>query len=83
MPRVAINKYKYILKDAAKFLNGKTRGCGLYDKDMATVVGLSPPAYCQRKKPDKMELSYINLVKIIEKQNWTDEEIVKFMRGKF
>lgn len=82
MPRVTLYADKYIESDAVAFLEGKTRGRRLQDKDIADVIGLSPPAYCQRKRNGKLKLNYLELVKIIDKLNLTDDEIVKLMRGK-
>ena len=83
MPRVSLYKDKYIESDAVAYLEGKTRRCRLQDKDIAGLIGLSPPAYCQRKKDGKLKLNYMELFKIFEKLKFTDEEIVNFMRGKF
>jgi hypothetical protein len=81
MPRVTINKEKYMEADAVAFIEGKTRGTRQTDRDMAALLGLSPPAYCQRKKNGKMNFSYLELVKMIKQLKFSDEEIVKLMRG--
>lgn len=83
MPRVTINQDKYIESDAAAFIEGKTRGRRLQDKDIASEIGISPQAYCQRKKDGRLKLGYMELVKIIRKLNLSDTEIVMLMRGKF
>lgn len=83
MPRVSINQDKYTEADAVAFLEGKTRGRRKLDRDVAAAIGLSPPAYCQRKRDGKLKLNYMELVKVIQTLNFTDEEIVRFMRGKF
>lgn len=81
MPRVTINKEKYMEADAVAFIEGKTRGTRQSDKDIAEILGLSPPAYCQRKKNGKMNFNYLELVKMFKQLRFTDEEIVKFMKG--
>ena len=83
MPRVLINKDKYIESDAVLFIEGRTKGRGLFDSDIAKEIGLSPPAYCQRKKNGRLKLGYMELVKVIRKLNLPDEDIIKLMRGKF
>lgn len=83
MPRVAIKKYEYMEKDAANFINGKTRECQKEDKDVAELIGISRPAYCLRRKDGRFNMSYIELVKTIEFLQLSDEEIVSLMRGKF
>lgn len=81
MPRVTINKEKYMEADAVAFIEGKTREAGKMDKDIAEAIGLSAPSYCIRKKDDQMKFSYPELVKMIVVLRLTDEEIVKLMRG--
>lgn len=83
MPRVALYKDKYTDADAIAYVEGKTRGCRLQDKDIASAIGISPPSYCKRKNNGKLNLNYLELVKVFQKLDFTDEEIVMFMRGKF
>lgn len=82
MPRVSLYEDKYIEADAAAFVEGKTRERRLVDKDMASLIGINPSSYCKRKQNGKLKLSYMELVKVIQKLELTDEEIVKLMRGK-
>lgn len=82
MPRVTILKDKYIESDAADFLNGKIREAKLSDKDIAALIGITPPAFCNRKQNGRFKFDYMELVKIIPKLNLSDEEIIKLMRGK-
>ena len=83
MSRVSVNKYQYIEKDAATFINGKTRGSGKEDKDVAKAIGIAPSSYCNRRRDGRFNMSYIDLVKTIELLELTDEEIITLMRGKF
>lgn len=82
MPRVDLYRDKYIVSDAVHFIEGKTKQEGKRDKDIAELISISPPAYCLRKKNGKLDLSYLELVKVIDYLNLSDEEIVKLMRGK-
>jgi hypothetical protein len=82
LPRVTINKEKYMEADAVAFIEGRTRECGLRDKDIAEAIGLEPPAYCKRKREGRMKFEYPELVKMIPILCLTDEEIVALMRGK-
>ncbi|MGN1158227.1 MAG: hypothetical protein ACI4TK_18810 [Agathobacter sp.] len=83
MPRITANKYQYMEKDAANFINGKTRGCGKEDKDVAAAIGIGPSSYCNRRRDGKFNMSYIDLVKTIELLELSDEDIIVLMRGKF
>lgn len=83
MPRVSINKEKYIDADAVSFVEGKTRERKLTDTDIAHEIGITQSSYSNRKRKGKMNFNYLELVKIIKRLQLTDEEIVKFMRGKF
>lgn len=82
MPRVTINKEKYIEADAVAFIEGKTRESRQKDKDVALAIGLAPPTYCKRKREGKLKFEYLELVKIIQALSLTDEEIIRLMRGK-
>lgn len=81
MPRVALYADKYIDSDAVAFVEGKTRERRLKDRDIANLIGLSPPSYCKRKQNGKLNLNYLELVKVIRRLELTDEEIIKLMRG--
>lgn len=83
MPRITANKYQYIEKDAASFINGKTRGSDKEDKDVAAVIGIAPSSYCLRKRNGRFKMDYIELVKIIEYLDMSDEDIICLMRGRF
>ncbi len=81
MPRVTLNKEKYMEADAVAFIEGKTREAGHSDKEIAEAIGISAPSYCIRKRDAQMKFSYPELVKMISILRLTDEEIVKLMRG--
>ena len=82
MPRVDLYRDKYIDSDAVHFIEGKTKQEGKQDKDIAELICISPPADCLRKRNGKLNLNYLELVKVIAYLNLSDEEIVKLMRGK-
>ena len=82
MPRVTLYADKYIDADAVAFIEGKTRERGLTDTDIAKVIGITQSSYSNRKRKGKLNLTYLELVKIIHKLELTDEDISKLMRGK-
>lgn len=82
MPRVSINKDKYIEADAVAFIRGKTRQQGLTDTDIAHEIGITQSSYSNRVRKKKMQFDFMELLKIIQRLELTDEEIVKLMRGK-
>lgn len=82
MPRVHINKDKYIEADAVAFIRGKTKEQGLTDTDIAHEIGITQSSYSNRVRKKKMQFDYMDLFKIIQRLELTDEEIIKLMRGK-
>ena len=82
MQRVHINQDKYVEKDAIAFIEGKTRERGLTDTDIAKLIGITQSSYSNRKRKGKMNFNYMELYKIINRLELTDEELVRLMRGK-
>lgn len=53
---------------------------GIWYKDLATVIGLKPAAFTQRMKSGKFD--YLDMVKIFEFLNASDEDILRLMKQK-
>lgn len=78
MPRVAIKKKDYMATDLSKWIVGKMYELGLRQTDVAQLLGISQPAFCQRLRAGFF--TYKQLLVILEKLGATDEEILRFMK---
>lgn len=78
MPRVTIKKKEYKVSDLSKYLVMKMYENQLHQKDLAKMIGISPPAFCGRMK--KGLFSYEELITLIAELNATDDEILKLMK---
>lgn len=78
MPRVAIKKKEYMVKDLCEWIAGRMRTMHLKQADMGEMIGISQPAF--KNRLDKGLFSYAELVTILNKLNATDEEILRIMK---
>lgn len=79
MPRVKALRTNYMKSDARKMFKGKMAENDITQKNLAELIGLSPPAFYQRFK--KFDFSFEQLVKMIPKIGLSDEDILKLMKG--
>lgn len=83
MPRVAINKKKYMLQDLYVWIKGKMDIFDMNQTDFGKLLGISQPSAYERLnglKKGKDTLKSIELAVIFKKFEATDEEILKFMK---
>ena len=78
MPRVKELRTNYMRTDARKMFKGKMATEDVTQRDLAEVVGLSPPSFCVRFKT--FDFDFEMLAKMIARLGFTDEEIVKLMK---
>lgn len=78
MPRVKELRTNYMRTDARKMFKGKMGENDVTQRELAEVVGLSPPSFCIRFK--NFDFDYEMLAKMIKRLGFTDEEIVKLMK---
>lgn len=78
MPRVKELRTNYMKTDARKMFKGKMGANDVTQRDLAELVGLSPPAFCIRFKT--FDFDFEMLAKMIAKLGFSDEEIVKLMK---
>lgn len=78
MPRVHINKKKYILQDFREWMVGRMRTLKKSQADMGRLLGISQPAFSNRL--EKSNFEYSQILEILKELEATDEEILKFMR---
>lgn len=78
MPRVKELRTNYMKTDARKMFKGKMAENDITQRNLAELVGLSPPAFCIRFK--SFDFDFEMLAKMIAKLGFSDEEIVKLMK---
>ena len=67
-----------MVTDLSKWIVGKMYEMKLRQSDLAEMIGVSQPAFCQRLK--KGMFSYEDLLTLLKNLNATDEEILKMMK---
>lgn len=78
MPRVHINKKKYMISDFRVWVIGKMNVLGKSQADMGNLLGISQPAFGKRLKESNFD--YSQIITIFKELQATDEDIVKFMK---
>lgn len=78
MPRIHQNKEMYMKKDTENLIRNKMRG-NITQKELGEEFGIGQRAVST--KLGNMSFKYSELVTIFKKLNFTDEEILKCMRG--
>ena len=79
MPKVALKKKDYMVTDLTKWIVGKMYELDLTQSDLAEMIGITQPAFCQRLK--KGMFSYLELLTLLKRLKATDEEILKMMKA--
>lgn len=83
MPRVAINKKKYMCRDLYAWIVGKMSLFGMNQTDLGELCGISQAAASTRLlglKDGKDTIKYIDVAVVLKKFDATDEEILRFMK---
>lgn len=83
MPRVAINKKKYMCRDLYVWIVGKMALFDMNQTDFGELLGITQPSAYERLKGLKEGrdmLKSIELAVIFKRFEATDEEILKFMK---
>lgn len=78
MPRVAINKKKYLKTDLREWISGRMKTLGFNQNDMGELLGISQQAFGCRLR--KSNFSNDHLYALFEKLQATDEEILRLMK---
>ncbi len=78
MPRVAINKKKYMLKDLSEWITGRMKTLGLTQSDVGELLGITQQAFCQ--KVAQCNFKYSELLPLLKRLQATDEEILRLMK---
>lgn len=78
MPRVAINKKRYMLSDFSEWVIGRMNTLGYTQKQMGEMIGIGQSAFSEKLRNRKFTLAdAITLFQVLEA---SEEEIVRLMR---
>ena len=84
MPRVSINRKKYMIKDFTGWVLQKARMSGLKQKDIAEMLGIQPSSFCERLKKciktGQNIFSFEEAIMLLKEFEATDEEILRLMK---
>lgn len=84
MPRVTLNKKKYMLQDMAGWIAKKMFLKGMKQEDLGNILGISQPAVYKRLKGGKEEgkdnFSAGDMMTLFKELEATDEEILAMMK---
>lgn len=84
MPRVAINRKKYMIKDFTGWVLQKARMSGLKQKDIAKILNIAPSSFSMRVtkciEESQNIFSYEEVIMLLKEFDATDEEILRLMK---
>lgn len=78
MPRVSIKKKDYMISDLSKWIVGKMYETKVRQREMAELLGITQPAFCQKLKSSYF--TYGELLSVFKYLKATDEEILRLMK---
>lgn len=79
MPRVSINKKKYMIADLPGWIAGRMYKKKIKQSELAKEIGITQQAFSARLKNND-SFSYGDLLTLFKELDATDEEILKLMR---
>lgn len=81
-PRGFYDKEKFFEARLAEFIEGRRRRLGKKQAELGEVIGISQQAFGKRVKPEegKCNLTCIQLVKLFDALEVTDEERIALMK---
>ena len=84
MPRVAINRKKYMIKDFTGWVLQKMKMNGLNQQDVGAILGISQSSFSKRVdkciEEGKNIFSYEETIMLLKAFEATDEEILRLMK---
>lgn len=78
MPRVAINRKKYMISDLSQWIAGRMYAMKIKQEEMGELIGINQASFSKRLKAGKF--SYGDLLSILKHLQATDEEILRLMK---
>lgn len=83
MPRVAINKKKYMIVDLSRWIVGKMHEKGLNQTDVGKILGINQQSVSRRLsecKRGKDKFTQGELIVLFKEFEATDEEILRLIK---
>ncbi len=83
MPRVAINKKTYMIRDLSSWIVGRMHAKGLRQTDVAQWIGINQQSLSRRLKKAREgvdEFSFWDLVILLKNLDATDEDILRLTK---
>ena len=80
MPRVTINKKKYMIADLPGWIAGRMHKLKIKQVNMAKELGITQATLSIRLNNDSDTFTYGDLITLFKELEATDEEILKLMR---
>lgn len=80
MPRVAIKKKDYMIRDLPGWISGRMFVKKLKQTDIAPKLNITQPRLSQMLHEEKDSFTYGDLLTIFKELDATDEEIIRLMR---
>lgn len=78
MPRVQINRKKYMVTDLRRWIIGQMRVMHVNQEEMGKVIGVNQSGFSKRLSKGKFD--HVELISIFERLEATDEEILRLMK---
>lgn len=78
MPRITSRRKFYKVDDLGAWIKGKMRQKGMTQEQMADALGITQPAFSYKLKSG--QITYADLLTILQRLETTDEEIVHLMK---
>lgn len=84
MPRVAINRKKYMIKDFTGWVLQKMKMNGIRQEDVGKILGIAQNSFSERVKKCRKEgkniFTYEEAIVLLKEFEATDEEILRLMK---
>ena len=80
MPRIAMNKKKYMIADLPGWIAGRMHKKKMKQVELAKEIGITQPAFSIRLSNEADSFTYGDLLTLFKELDATDEEILKLMR---
>lgn len=78
MPRVSINKKKYLKADLREWIIGRMKSLNLTQEDMSNLMNITQQAFGHRLREGNFKNDQLYV--IFDKLQATDEEILRLMK---
>lgn len=83
MPRVAVNKQKYMIKDLSKWIVGQMHEKGLNQEEVGQILGINQQSMSRRLLKSKKGADVFKqgeLILLFKELEATDEEILRLLK---